>query len=199
MNPTSSSVRPTSTATSTARISSSAVVNAGGLLGSLGGILGGVSSAAPIVSAVPVSSISSIAVASAVPSAISGGLVGGVVDPVVSPLSNGWVFEGCAANVNPTLLGGVLQTAPLGQVMDATVCETLCNLGTLLTPYNYFIIYDTQYCVCTATNLPVLQTNDCFTPCQGLLLGTTTEQCGAPAKAVYFRRAGSQVSGFLPL
>ncbi|OAG12368.1 uncharacterized protein CC84DRAFT_1201386 [Paraphaeosphaeria sporulosa] len=123
----------------------------------------------------------------------TGGLIGNTLDPILDPLAGGWTFQGCYSDVNVDGLGSLLQTAPLGQTMDATVCQTICNTANILLPVNYAVIYDTDFCLCPATVTQTLVQNDCFTPCGGLLLGSQGQQCGAPGKAVVYHRGSDQL------
>ncbi|KAK7178082.1 hypothetical protein PSPO01_15871 [Paraphaeosphaeria sporulosa] len=131
----------------------------------------------------------------ATPSTVSGtgGLIGNIVDPNLDPLTGTWTFQGCYGDVDTDELGGVFQIAPLGQNMDATVCETICSAADILLPINYAVIYDTDFCICPSTVTRTLVQNDCFTPCVDLLLGSPGQQCGAAGKAVVFQR-GAQTT-----
>jgi hypothetical protein len=74
-------------------------------------------------------------------------------------------------------------TASFDQIMTATVCQNICNNVDLLTPINYAVIFDTEYCFCPGTVTHSYNPNYCFAPCDGV----PGETCGALGKAVVFR------------
>jgi hypothetical protein len=114
------------------------------------------------------------------------------VDSTGGPAATGvaprpFAFQGCYGDVDTNALGGSPQTAPDGQTMNSTVCQTICDSADVVVSVPYAVIYDTNFCYCPTTLTATLTQTGCFTTCAG-------EQCGAPGIAVVFERIIDAVS-----